>query len=221
MADTRQDILDVAAELFIEQGYDRTSLRAIAERVGVTKAALYYHFASKEALLEALINPAFDFLRRLLAQFEGAVTLDAWSTFMGEFIDWLVGQQRLFAIISRNSEVIQELHRGNPEFAEHDDLHESFRALTVDRSIPLEQRVRLMGAMGLATSMFEFGSEALLEDPAALRPMLRGLVDVVLFTPLPEANGQTGGASVTTPSASSAASTSERRTPSTKRMASR
>jgi len=45
--DTRQRILDVASELFVERGYDATSLREIAERLGVTKAALYYHFASK------------------------------------------------------------------------------------------------------------------------------------------------------------------------------
>jgi AcrR family transcriptional regulator len=42
--DTRQRILDVALDLFIEQGFDGTSLRQIAEQLGVTKAALYYHF---------------------------------------------------------------------------------------------------------------------------------------------------------------------------------
>ena len=53
-SDTRQRILDVAAELFAEQGYDGTSLREIAERIGVTKAALYYHFQSKDQILQAL-----------------------------------------------------------------------------------------------------------------------------------------------------------------------
>jgi AcrR family transcriptional regulator len=61
-ADTRQRILDVALELFAEQGYEKTSLREIAERLDVTKAALYYHFASKEALLagivDSLVEPA-------------------------------------------------------------------------------------------------------------------------------------------------------------------
>ncbi len=49
--DTRQRIQDVALELFAEQGYDKTSLREIAERLGVTKAALYYHFQSKEDIV--------------------------------------------------------------------------------------------------------------------------------------------------------------------------
>jgi AcrR family transcriptional regulator len=55
-ADTRQRALDVALELFAEQGYEKTSLREIAERLNVTKAALYYHFASKEALLSAIVD---------------------------------------------------------------------------------------------------------------------------------------------------------------------
>ena len=45
--DTRSRVQEVALELFAEQGYEKTSLREIAERLGVTKAALYYHFKSK------------------------------------------------------------------------------------------------------------------------------------------------------------------------------
>jgi AcrR family transcriptional regulator len=51
--DTRARIKEVALELFTEQGYDATSLREIAERLGVTKAALYYHFKSKEEIVES------------------------------------------------------------------------------------------------------------------------------------------------------------------------
>src|SRR5262245_63275236 len=52
--DTRGRIQHVALELFAEQGYERTSLREIAERLGVTKAALYYHFKSKEDIVRSL-----------------------------------------------------------------------------------------------------------------------------------------------------------------------
>lgn len=54
--DTRQRIQEVALELFAEQGYERTSLRAIAERLQVTKAALYYHFKTKEDILRAVFE---------------------------------------------------------------------------------------------------------------------------------------------------------------------
>jgi AcrR family transcriptional regulator len=46
-AETRERILDVAQELFTRQGYEKTSLRDIAERLEITKAALYYYFERK------------------------------------------------------------------------------------------------------------------------------------------------------------------------------
>ncbi|MBW0102674.1 TetR/AcrR family transcriptional regulator [Pseudonocardia sp. KRD-291] len=57
--DTREQIRDVALELFAEQGYERTSLREIAERLGVTKAAVYYHYRTKEEILESLFSDLF------------------------------------------------------------------------------------------------------------------------------------------------------------------
>lgn len=63
--DTRSEISAVAAELFSEQGYEQTSLREIAERLGITKAALYYHFPSKVELLSSLVEPLIEDLREL------------------------------------------------------------------------------------------------------------------------------------------------------------
>ena len=54
MAETRARILDVALELFGKQGYAGTAVSDIAKRLGITKAALYYHFAAKADILEAL-----------------------------------------------------------------------------------------------------------------------------------------------------------------------
>src|SRR4051794_35561792 len=53
---TRQRIQAVAVELFAEHGYDKTSLREIAERLDVTKAALYYHFNTKEDIVVSLFE---------------------------------------------------------------------------------------------------------------------------------------------------------------------
>ena len=50
----RQEILDRAIEVFAKRGSDRTSLRAIAEEVGVTHAALKHYFGSLEELLVAV-----------------------------------------------------------------------------------------------------------------------------------------------------------------------
>jgi AcrR family transcriptional regulator len=57
--DTRARIQQVALELFAEQGYERTSLREIAERLDVTKAALYYHFKSKEDIVRSFTEDYF------------------------------------------------------------------------------------------------------------------------------------------------------------------
>ena len=46
----------MALELFAEQGYEKTSLREIAERLDVTKAALYYHFKTKEEILISIFE---------------------------------------------------------------------------------------------------------------------------------------------------------------------
>ncbi|MEX5707351.1 TetR/AcrR family transcriptional regulator [Parafrankia sp. FMc6] len=64
--DTRARILSAAVELFAERGYAGTSVRDISERLGVTKAALYYHFSSKETILDALISPFVSRLEQLV-----------------------------------------------------------------------------------------------------------------------------------------------------------
>jgi TetR/AcrR family transcriptional regulator, cholesterol catabolism regulator len=59
--DSRRDqILEQAALLFGEYGYDRTSIRGIAAAVGMLPGSVYYHFPSKEALLAAVYTAAID-----------------------------------------------------------------------------------------------------------------------------------------------------------------
>ena len=63
---TRQAALTAARTLFVRQGYDATSLQAIADEMGVTKANVYYYFRTKAEILEALLAPMADALDRLL-----------------------------------------------------------------------------------------------------------------------------------------------------------
>jgi len=65
--DTRERIQSVALELFAEQGYDKTSLREIAGRLDVTKAALYYHFKSKEDIVTSLVEDYFGQIDQLVS----------------------------------------------------------------------------------------------------------------------------------------------------------
>ncbi|MGC4744436.1 TetR/AcrR family transcriptional regulator [Micromonospora sp. DT201] len=64
---TRERIKTVALELFTEQGYEKTSLREIAERLNVTKAALYYHFKSKDDIVASFVEDRLDRMDALIA----------------------------------------------------------------------------------------------------------------------------------------------------------
>ena len=52
----KKEILDIAEELFTAKGYDNTSTTDILERVGIARGTIYYHFKSKEEILDALID---------------------------------------------------------------------------------------------------------------------------------------------------------------------
>ena len=70
----RDRILEVAEEMFAQQGYRAVSIRDIARACGVTNAALYYHFPSKEALFREVLHRHLDHLReRMLAAAQGQV----------------------------------------------------------------------------------------------------------------------------------------------------
>ncbi|MFH1850778.1 MAG: TetR/AcrR family transcriptional regulator [Candidatus Neomarinimicrobiota bacterium] len=57
-ATNKEIIFREAARLFSEKGYERTSMRAVAEAAGVSKPAIYYYFCNKEALFEAMLEMA-------------------------------------------------------------------------------------------------------------------------------------------------------------------
>src|ERR1700760_1239923 len=71
-SDTRERIQDVARELFASQGVQRTSLQDIADKLGLTKPALYYHFTSREDLVRSIVQPLIDEGERFIADHERA-----------------------------------------------------------------------------------------------------------------------------------------------------
>ncbi|MEV4576831.1 TetR/AcrR family transcriptional regulator [Nonomuraea jabiensis] len=66
-SDTRTRIQEVARELFVSQGVQNTSLRQISDRLGITKPALYYHFASRDDLVRSIVQPMVEDIERFVA----------------------------------------------------------------------------------------------------------------------------------------------------------
>lgn len=60
MQPTQQQILDQALDLFIKQGYEKTSLSDISKQIGITKPAIYYYFESKDELVLAVLTRFLD-----------------------------------------------------------------------------------------------------------------------------------------------------------------
>ena len=85
-------IQQVALELFAEHGYDGTSLRQIAERLGITKAALYYHFQSKDDIVTSLMADMFAKVDALTAWARGEPpTIETRHEVLRRYADLLEG----------------------------------------------------------------------------------------------------------------------------------
>jgi AcrR family transcriptional regulator len=101
--DTREKIREVALDLFSTRGFDQTSLREIAERVGLTKASLYYHYPSKQALLTAIVAPLIDGWREVAEAAEGTPhTPDNVRTVLGQTLDVMLRNRSLAGIFTRD-----------------------------------------------------------------------------------------------------------------------
>ncbi|WP_308169614.1 TetR/AcrR family transcriptional regulator [Acrocarpospora catenulata] len=144
--DTRTRIQEIALRLFTEQGYEATSLREIAEVLGVTKAALYYHFKTKEDIVASLV------VRR--------------TAFLDQLIDWVRDQprtpevrreavRRYAASLTSEGyhEIMRFLERNQTALKNHPDIGQmrakmvSLCGHLVDPTAPPE--VRLKGALAL------------------------------------------------------------------------
>jgi AcrR family transcriptional regulator len=84
-SDTRQRIQEVARELFLQHGVQRTSLQDIADKLGITKPALYYHFTSREELVRSIVMPLIDEGERFVDDQEGRRDIRARELLEGYF----------------------------------------------------------------------------------------------------------------------------------------
>jgi AcrR family transcriptional regulator len=108
--DTRARIQQVALELFAEHGYDKTSLREIAERLDVTKAALYYHFKSKEDIVRSLVEDYFGQIDALIAWAKSRPrTPEARREILGRYVRIVADGSDVFRMLHHNQAAVNSL----------------------------------------------------------------------------------------------------------------
>lgn len=133
---TASELRDVALREFASVGYLGTSIQAIADRAGVSKASVLYHFSSKEALLDAALSPAMEQLAAILtrtSQLSGAEAER--QAFLVEFVDLLL-EHRLAAqifitqsgalvdvpVVARAQELIRQIADARPQQSVDDQV---------------------------------------------------------------------------------------------------
>jgi AcrR family transcriptional regulator len=100
VSDTKQRIQAVARELFAQQGVQRTSLQEIADKLGITKPALYYHFASREDLVRSIVQPLIDDGEKFLREQEARGSIEPRELLEGFFEFHYRHKQEIMLILS-------------------------------------------------------------------------------------------------------------------------
>jgi AcrR family transcriptional regulator len=110
--DTRTRLLETALGLFTLHGVEGTSLQMIADALGVTKAAVYYHFKTKDEITEAVAEPA---LHDLSAILDHAATLRRHGArvdyVIDEFVDLVVRNRVLVAVFCTDPGIARAVER--------------------------------------------------------------------------------------------------------------
>ena len=105
---TKGDILDSARDLFAKHGYDGTSIRQLTSTLGITPAALYYHFSSKhdvlEAIMEDFIAGGDALLERLRELGRGPASI---RPALEGYYDLLAGDVRVFRLVFNDAAIQQ------------------------------------------------------------------------------------------------------------------
>lgn len=146
--DTRQRIESAALMLFVTKGFTATSLRDIAEAVGLTKAAVYYHFRAKTDLAEAFMRPFIDDVDAVLGRLEeDAVDPRA---VLEAYFDALIPHRTTFLALLRDASLAAHVDLERPAVR----WIESLSRLLVGPDATPEQRVRAVHATsGLSRTM--------------------------------------------------------------------
>lgn len=141
---TRQRIQDVALDLFAEHGYEKTSLREIAEHLDITKAALYYHFKTKEQIIVSLFEDLTQPIEDLIEWGKDLPhTLDTKLELLRRYGQALTDAAPLFRFMHENQATVRDLRIGEA----FKDRMRGMRDILIDPDAELVDQVRCVSAL--------------------------------------------------------------------------
>lgn len=173
--DTRTRIQQVALELFAVQGYDKTSLREIAERLGVTKAALYYYFKSKENIVRSIAEDHFGQIDALISWARTQPrTASARRDILRRYVAIVADGSEVFRMLQQNQAAVSTLAavKGRGEL-----FQERMSALIEQLTEPdasVQERLRAAMALGAVSVGWTFFADQV-DDHGALRAAVLGI----------------------------------------------
>lgn len=168
-ASTRTRILRTAAAHFMAKGYQRTSLQAIADELGLTKATILYHFPAKEHLAAELVEPVLVDLEALVARAANAPPeRRAWSL-IEEWVDAMLSHRAMFGMLRYDISLLSRQSQYHRLLL----LSEQAIAIISGPDAGQRDRVRAVQALAMASDPIVFYLDA---EPSALREdMLDGV----------------------------------------------
>ncbi|MHB1596367.1 MAG: TetR/AcrR family transcriptional regulator [Streptosporangiaceae bacterium] len=188
--DTRRRIQIVAVELFTEHGYDGTSLREIAERLDVTKAALYYHFKSKEDIVASLVEDHFGRIDDLIAWGrEQPPTSLTRREVLNRYVRILEDGDRVFRMLQQNQAAVHAMASAKSRGELFRERMHALNDLITEPGADQRQRVRAAMILGGITSGWMFFADRV-ADQHELGELVRSIADEFLAP----GGGQSAGA---------------------------
>jgi AcrR family transcriptional regulator len=170
--DTRSRLRELALQLFAEQGYEKTSLREIAERLGVTKAALYYYFKSKEDIVRSLVE---DYVAELDHLIDWARrqprTAQTRAEIVTRYLDIVANGTEVFRMLAQNQAAVASLASAKERGELFRERMDALIELLTEPEATLREQVRAAACLtGVSHCCMMYQHRA--ADPAELRAAL-------------------------------------------------
>jgi AcrR family transcriptional regulator len=183
--DTRARIQQVALELFAEHGYERTSLREIAERLGVTKAALYYHFKSKEDIVRSFTEDYFGRLDALIAWGEEQPANQRRATeLLDRYITIVMESGEVFRFLERNQATIHGTEDGKHRFTQFRPRLKALIEIITGPQAPTRSQIRAAAAIftiSMSCMVFMKDAPEAESDPVLPHPVDTGELRAIVL----------------------------------------